>query len=212
MPTQSRTYGSMTQISQVELSSGGPARAPTCGGSRDERFEDWFHNYYARVLAYGLRRLPDRSVAEDVAAETFLIAWRRLDEVPGDPLPWLLGTARHVIHNELRSSRRRDRLTARLGAEPPALVPAPLPALEVAPPLSIAVPDVVRALERLDERDREVLLLVTWDGLDRRGAAAVLGCSRGTFAVRLHRARVRLAQALNLEGPTAPTLTTKEMR
>jgi RNA polymerase sigma-70 factor (ECF subfamily) len=150
------------------------------------------------VLAYALRRLRDRSAAEDAAAETFLIAWRRLDDIPGDPLPWLLGIARHVIHNELRSVRRRGRLAARVGAQPER-APADHPG-----DTSPITEWVLRALDRLGERDREVLLLTTWDGLDHRRAAAVLGCSRGTFAVRLHRARARLARELSATD-TTPT-------
>jgi RNA polymerase sigma-70 factor (ECF subfamily) len=66
---------------------------------------------------------------------------------------------------------------------------------------------IVDALARLGVRDREVLLLVTWDGLDRARAAAVLGCSEKTFAVRLHRARRRLVLAL-----ASPPSTSKEKR
>ncbi|MGN6872241.1 MAG: RNA polymerase sigma factor [Solirubrobacteraceae bacterium] len=69
---------------------------------REARFDACFRQHYTRVLAYALRRLPDRA-----AAEAFLIAWRRLDDISRDPLPWLLGIARHVIRNELRSSRPR---------------------------------------------------------------------------------------------------------
>jgi RNA polymerase sigma-70 factor (ECF subfamily) len=161
---------------------------------REARFDECFRQHYARVLAYALRRLPDRSGAEDVAAETFLVAWRRLDDIPSDALPWLLGIARHVIQNERRSARRRDRLAARIGAQPLRHEPA---AGDASPSQS----EVRQALGRLSERDREVLLLTTWDGLDHRRAAAVLGCSRGTFAVRLHRARIRLARELN-DGAT----------
>jgi RNA polymerase sigma-70 factor (ECF subfamily) len=162
--------------------------------AREARFDECFRQHYPRVLAYALRRVPDRSGAEDVAAETFLVAWRRLDDIPADPLPWLLGIARHVIHNELRSARRRDRLATRMGSQSLRHEPAPGDA-------SPAQSGVRQALERLSERDREVLLLTTWDGLDHRRAAAVLGCSRGTFAVRLHRARIRLARELN-DGAT----------
>ena len=158
--------------------------------ARDARFDACFRQHYARVLAYALRRLRDRAAADDAAAETFLVAWRRLDDLPDDPLPWLLGIARHVIHNELRSSRRRDRLAARIGVQPERRED---PAGETSP----ATDQALCALARLCERDREVLLLTTWDGLDHKRAAVVLGCSRGTFAVRLHRARTRLARELN---------------
>jgi RNA polymerase sigma-70 factor (ECF subfamily) len=164
--------------------------------ARDGGFEACFRNYYARVLAYALRRVRDQAAAEDAAAETFLVAWRRLDDIPADPLPWLLGIARHVVYNHLRAARRRDRLAAQIGAQPER-------PREAAAEESPAVGRVRRALDRLSERDREVLILTTWDGLDQQRAAAVLGCSRGTFAVRLHRARTRLARELSdLDTPT----------
>ena len=53
---------------------------------------------------------------KDVAAETFLIAWRRLPEVPDDPVPWLFGVARKVIAGHLRSAERREALRTRLEA------------------------------------------------------------------------------------------------
>jgi len=125
--------------------------------------------------------------ADDVVAETFLVAWRRLDDVPtDDPLPWLLGVARNVARNERRSTRRRDALVLRL--------PAPRPA---PPPDEPAETGLVRAaLAALDEADRELLLLVAWDGLTPGRAAQVLGCSAGAARVRLHRARRRFADEL----------------
>lgn len=166
---------------------------------RERRFATCFDRHYPRVLAYGLRRLPDRAAAEDAAAEAFLIAWRRFDDAPADVLPWLLAIARNVIRNETRSSRRRGRLAERVAVERAVAEAPPAPVSETggdgtdAPGTSSAVR---AALARLSDRDREVLLLTSWDGLDAGRAASVLGCSRATFAVRLHRARARLARAL----------------
>jgi RNA polymerase sigma factor (sigma-70 family) len=127
-------------------------------------FDACFQANYGHVLAYALRRSGDRAAAEDVAAETFLVAWRRLEQLPADQLPWLLATVRNVLLNEHRSSRRRDRLAARVAAEPAASA-------------SDRGSDVVRervrtALARLSERDREALLLTSCDGLDHRQAAS----------------------------------------
>jgi RNA polymerase sigma-70 factor, ECF subfamily len=157
-------------------------------------FERMFRAHHAAVHRYAMRRVEEAAVA-DLVAETFLIAWRRRDEIAGDPLPWLLGVARRVCANHLRSRQRRAALHQRLAAQP---VPAPLDR-EIVP----ACPDagLREALAGLSERDREALLLVAWDGLNNREAAKVLGCSAQTFAVRLHRARARLAAALRADAP-----------
>ena len=146
------------------------------------------------MLAYALRR-TERATAEDVVAETFVIAWRRLDEVPDPPLPWLLGVARRVLANQRRGERRRDALLDRLRREP---APQPAP---------VEDGRALAALAALGERDREALLLHAWEGLDHAGAGTVMGCSAAAFAVRLHRARRRLAKELErLDRPeTAPT-------
>jgi len=155
--------------------------------SPDARFESLYRVYYGRVLAYALRRAtPD--VAHDVVADTFLVAWRRHDRMPDQPLPWLLGVARKTLANQRRSARRRQSLLTELKAE-------------VARPSSSSEPtgaalDVLAALDRLSEADRELLRLVAWEGLTPAEAAKVLGQSPATCRVRLHRARRRLADEL----------------
>jgi RNA polymerase sigma factor (sigma-70 family) len=156
-------------------------------------FERMFRAHHAAVHRYLVRRVEEPAVA-DLVAETFLIAWRRQDEIAGDPLPWLLGVARRVCANHLRARQRRAALGERLAAQPQ------WPETEIAP----ACEDrgLREALAGLSDRDREALLLVAWDGLGNREAARVMGCSAATFAVRLHRARARLAAALRTEpGP-----------
>jgi RNA polymerase sigma factor (sigma-70 family) len=157
------------------------------------RFELCFRAHHAEVLAYALRRLDDRARADDVAAETFAIAWRRREDLPADPLPWIIGIARNVIRNEHRSGRRAGRLRARLGDEGPRSGRDPADAF----PERAAI---LSALAQLDEREREVLRLAAWEGLDGRRAAAALGCSRGAYAIRLYRARRGLAKALAAAG------------
>ena len=67
------------------------------------RFESLWQSHYRPVLAYALRRVsPD--VAADVASETFLTAWRRIDERPESPRLWLYGIARGIAANQLRWS------------------------------------------------------------------------------------------------------------
>jgi RNA polymerase sigma-70 factor (ECF subfamily) len=141
---------------------------------------------------------------DEVVAETFLVAWRRLDDVPPYPLPWLLGVARGVTANVRRSARRRDALHQRLAAHDHVSRQGGPPATQV--------DRVAVALHRLRDGDREVLTLVAWDGLSHEEAAESLGCSRRTFAVRLHRARRRLRAELDREpGPDRGPARTVEL-
>jgi RNA polymerase sigma-70 factor (ECF subfamily) len=169
---------------------------PDPAGSRrsvpGDRLEDLFEAHHRALLAYAARRCPTLSDAEDVVAEVFLVAWRRLDDVPAgdEALPWLYGVARKTIGNQRRGLLRRGRLQARLEqtAERPE-TPGPTgtePALE--------------ALARLSEGDRELLRLVAWEGLSHSEIAAVLGISVNAVAIRLHRARARFEKAL-VKGP-----------
>jgi len=161
----------------------------------DRRFERCFRGNYAAVLAFAIRRLPDRGTAEDAAAETFAVAWRRRELIPQEPLPWLYAIALRVVANQRRSQRRRGRLGERLEHEAVSRTapPEPLDSLHRRDAFS-------RAFRRLGEDEREVLRLVAWDGLDTREAAAVLGCSAAAFRVRLHRARRKLAKHLQATG------------
>ena len=151
------------------------------------QFEQLYHAYADRVHAYALRRTTP-GAADDVVAEVFLVVWRRLHRVPSEPLPWLLGVARRVLANRRRTESRaaalQDRLAAGRSPSEPCVV-------------SAEVDDrVQRALAGLSERDRELLLLIAWEGLRVNEAAQALGVRSGTLAVRLHRARQRLTQAL----------------
>jgi RNA polymerase sigma factor (sigma-70 family) len=158
---------------------------------RGDRFERLFRESYPLVRAYALRRAaPD--AAQDVVADTFLVAWRRLEDVPEDPLPWLFGTARRVLANQRRSAARGAALERRLTGAAGADAQADLGD-------SVADAELVReALGRLSDRSREALMLIAWEGLDGARAARAAGCSKAAFAVRLHRARTQLAAELAL--------------
>ena len=120
-----------------------------------------------------------------MVAETFLVAWRRLDEVPEEAKPWLLGVARRVLANQRRAAGRRHALTERV---------AGVPSNEQEPSRR---PAVLEALARLSETDREIVLLVAWDGLSIQEAATALRCTRTAAKVRLHRARRRFRAELH---------------
>jgi RNA polymerase sigma-70 factor (ECF subfamily) len=130
-------------------------------------------------------------VAEDVTAETFLVAWRRLDRLPDEALPWLYAVARKTLANR----RRRDLRERRP-------LPGPLPSFDAELPSD---PVLARAFASLGERDRELLALVAWEGLTLAEAARVIDCSIVSCRVRLHRARQRLARRLvELEPDVRP--------
>ncbi len=152
------------------------------------RFEQLFTSHYGALVRYALRRVGSDG-AQEIVAETFLVAWRRLDDVPENALPWLYATARRLVANELRRHSRQLRLGRRLESLSAAAVPDH----------ADAVTDQLRmraALAELGARDQEVLRLAEWERLHTAEAAAVMGCSQSAFKVRLHRARRRLASVL----------------
>lgn len=163
------------------------------------RLELLYHSYADQVSAYARRR-TSHDDAMEVVSETFLVAWRRLDAIPDDPLPWLYEVAHKLLANRRRSVRRRQALSERLrqrqhGA--PVGGVAADPADEVGSRL-----ELLAAIRRLPPLEREAICLIAWEGLDNRRAAAVLGCSAATFAVRLHRGRRRLLQELGVVRPS----------
>jgi RNA polymerase sigma factor (sigma-70 family) len=151
------------------------------------RFETLYRAQGGAVRAFVHRRVPP-AAADDVVADVFVIAWRRLDDAPAEEFAWLLRIARGVLANRRRVEARRVALRDRLAAN------ATVERAETADRLDDDSV-VMRALQTLSERDQELLLLVAWDGLDRPQAAHALGISPSTFSVRLHRARRRLARA-----------------
>ena len=161
---------------------------------RRARFEALFERHHAAVRGYVVRRAAG-VVVEDVVADTFLVAWRRLEDVPDLALPWLLGVARRVLADQRRTARRRRSLSERLRRE--ASTPGPW-----SPPVGLSA-ELIDALRMLTEREREALLLVAWDGLSPRDAAVVAGCSSAAFRVRLHRARGRVCTRLGIDQDTS---------
>jgi RNA polymerase sigma factor (sigma-70 family) len=157
---------------------------------RRRRFEELYAAHYASLLGYALRRTDNTDDAADVLAETFLAAWRRLDDIPAGPQArlWLYGTARRVLANQRRGELRRLALADRLRAD--------LAASYRPPDFSGGLREAAAAFRRMPEADRELLALAGWEGLDAGQIAAVLGCSRNAARIRLHRARRRFAAEL----------------
>lgn len=156
--------------------------------SRFARFDALFTEHQRPVLAYAMRRTLTLADAEDVAAETFTIAWRKIDAVPAEEsLPWLYAVARRVLANHRRGTGRRERLASLLRVE------------DVATPVRAGEdrdgPAFV-ALASLAPADQEILRLIAWEELGNQQIAAVLGITPNAVAIRLHRARARFAEAL----------------
>ena len=164
---------------------------------RRERFECLYNAHASAVLAYLMRR-TDPSTADELLAEVFAVCWRRIAEVPGDPLPWLFEVARRVLSTHRRGNQRRAALQVRLRAITPERIEDP-PAIVRESPLR-------RALDSLSDGDRELLMLVAWDGISPAQAAAALGVKPGTLRVRLARARSRLARQMDRTSDRTTTL------
>lgn len=159
-----------------------------------QRFAAVYDAHLGHVLAYARRRLASPEEAEEVAAETFIVAWRRLADVPDEPLPWLYGVARNTILNVRRGERRRRELLRAL--EDDGLRAGSL-AGDLPPGATHDDVPLAHALDALDADEREALLLTAWEGLTARQAARAMGVSRSTMTRRLAAARRHLRGALD---------------
>jgi len=159
-------------------------------------FQAIYEAHYGAVLAYARRRTTELVDAQDAVAETFTVAWRRQDELPGADaaLPWLYGVARRVLSNQRRGSRRRDDLSTRLLGQSG-------PTIDVES--EVVASDerrlVLSALSRLKDADQEILRLAVWEELAHREIAQIVDCAEAAVAVRLHRARGRLGREIEKE-------------
>ncbi|MFI8527920.1 RNA polymerase sigma factor [Promicromonospora sukumoe] len=148
--------------------------------SDEDRITELWRAYAWRVQAYALRHVEPHD-AQEVVSETFLVAWRRMASVPGDPLPWLLVVARNVVRNQRRAARRRSAAEGEL--------------VRLAR-VARAAEDTVVTVSRRDSMIAALLRLAPAD------AARVAGCSVAAFKMRLSRARRRL-EAESAELPTS---------
>jgi RNA polymerase sigma-70 factor (ECF subfamily) len=146
----------------------------------------WIDNA-GMVYAYVVRRVGT-SHAEDLVAEVFVVAWRRRQTQPDRPLPWLYGIARRVVSQYRRGAVRRNRLGAKVAEREH----------DVRDSIADQVVEsavIRRAMEDLSQRDREMLYLWAWEGLDSEDAGAVLGISASSYRMRVSRARARFRSA-----------------
>jgi RNA polymerase sigma factor (sigma-70 family) len=167
--------------------------------ARRERFRAIYEANYVQILGYALRRCSEPEDAADVVSETFLTAWRRLDAVPThDARLWLYGTARRVLANHRRGSRRRLQLGERLREDLRQAVPT-------VGERDGRLSDIATAFARLSDREREIIALAAWEGLGAAELGRVVGCSENAARIRLHRARGRLSRFL-LTGEALPRI------
>lgn len=173
----------------MELDNGG-LRA----GSVDPRshFQSLYESSVRDIYAYVARRLGAGTDTDDVVAETYLTAWRRIDDVPAPPDDrlWLYGVARNTLTRFVRTRRRRSHLLSLLSLQPETSVTSIEP--------ESGNPEVFEAVRHLPKREREVVQLIYWDGMSQDGAATVLGCSANALRIRLHRAKKRLSRRLGI--------------
>lgn len=171
----------------------------------DQRFRDLYGATYDDVLRFVQRRVHP-SHAEDVVADTFVVAWRRVDDLPrlaDDQRAWLFGIARNCLLNSRRGQGRHESLAVRIaeaGTTSPALL-AGGPDPEYA---GLRL-DLARAWRKLSDEEQEVLALSAFDELTSPQAGRVLGISSAAFRLRLMRARRSLRGHLDPAPDTSPS-------
>jgi RNA polymerase sigma-70 factor (ECF subfamily) len=160
------------------------------------RFQRLFDAYGDRILLYFKRRTGTEA-AHDGTADTFLVAWRRIDDIPVDgELPWLYGVAKRVLSQQRRGRTRRHRLVEKLAGLAVATEPGP----ETIVVRNVEHAEVLDAVGRLRPKEQEILQLATWEGLPHSEIGQILGCSSHAVDQRLHRATRRLARELMPSG------------
>jgi len=202
----------MTQQSRAEAGDCADADADDAAVIRlsrhePEQFTVLFRRHAPHIQRYVVRRLG-QDAADDIVAETFLLAFRQrdtYDQARADARPWLYGIATNLIGRHRRAEVRLYRALARTGADP------------VLEPFTDRVDDRVSAstasrrlaagLARLPTELRDTLLLVAWSGLSYQETATALGIPVGTVRSRMSRARSKLRRTL---GGTNPVTSDEE--
>jgi len=180
---------------------------PRTDPSRQQRFAELYDSAHADVLRF-IRRRADFTAAEDLAHETFLVAWRRFDDVPtavDDARAWLFGVARNCLLNDHRARERYAQLGVRIATA--------MESRSESTPDDVAVQiDLIAAWQALSHGQQEVLSLALWEELPAASAGKALGISAAAYRIRLHRARTALRRTLESSVPhplskTSPSIT-----
>jgi RNA polymerase sigma factor (sigma-70 family) len=154
-----------------------------------QRFTALYRAHHSLVRDFARRRVGV-DLAQEVVAETFLVAWRRLDDIPGTAIPWLYRVALYEIANLRRRQAKAARLHDALREDGIATAKG-----DDADDITELARAVGVAFATLNSRDQEILRLAAWEQLSSSEGAAVLQCSVPAYRMRLHRARIRLASA-----------------
>jgi RNA polymerase sigma-70 factor (ECF subfamily) len=172
----------------MSLTDSGPETAPDPA----HVFAALWTAHHDSVLEYCRRRAP-ADMAADATTATFAVLWRRIADAPANPRPWLYAVARRELANRRRAQSRFAAFLGRLSND------RIVTGAQVTADASSQAMDrssARTALGRLRPDDRELLMLLAWEGLSPTEAAASLGISLPTLSVRLHRARQRLESEL----------------
>jgi len=159
---------------------------------RRERFRVLYNDLYDDLWRYVQRRSISTEEARDTLSEVFLVAWRRLEDIPAgqEARLWLFGVARNLVKTSWRKRKRRGDLVVRIGSE---MSTRGTTDEELD---NSGVLKIVKALQFLSENDQEILRLVAWEDLSHKEISVVLGCSENAVAIRIRRARVRLMKVM----------------
>ena len=160
-----------------------------------EAFERVFDRHAGLVHGFVRRRTSDEDVAEDIAAQVFLEAWRQRRKVAlldGSLRSWLLGVASNLVRRHWRSLDRSKRAVARLPV--PKSVPDHADRIAEHLDAQQRLIDLRTELETMPRKQVEVLLLWAWEEMSHPEIADVLGIPVGTVRSRLSRARKRLSR------------------
>jgi RNA polymerase sigma factor (sigma-70 family) len=161
-----------------------------------ERFAVLFDRHAPHIHRY-LARRAGRQVADDLVAETFLAAFAKRDRYDlghADARPWLFGIATNLVSQQRRDEARQYRISQAVAAEPEVPGHAERVAADVTAQAMRPLLDA--ALAALPAADRDVLLLIAWEQLTYQEVSRALAIPVGTVRSRLHRARVKVRQAL----------------
>ena len=162
---------------------------------RRERFRVLYNDLYDDLWRYVQRRSISTEEARDTLSEVFLVAWRRLEDIPAgkEARLWLFGVARNLVKTSWRKRKRSGDLVVRIGSE---MSTRGITDEELD---NSGVLKIVKALQFLSENEQEILRLLAWENLSHKEISVVLGCSENAVAIRIRRARVRLMKVLQSE-------------